>query len=352
MAVRKDVLDKLYEDIGRDRIEPAEKGQKRVASGNNATKRVDQIYDSLGFERISPAKSKAQNPYSTTKKTSSNTITSGSAKKPAASASRYNTSNALGALKKAADNYKPRTAGDTERRILNDQLKQNKSKNTSQILSEHRGLSLPESANRALKAINKASRNRVQVQPTVGQEAARQTRGESISDILERVADKADSAIFGEDSGRRTEGTSPTYKNDPDADHVIEETRRRQTTPGSDYDPTDMINSMGLDKDQQNEFWYRYAKDGRRAAVDYVNDIASEWAAEDRTRDEEAAERFAEEHPVLGSARAIVSPIVSAPLAAAGSTIAAVTGSEIDPNHPMFRGDVISEASSRRDISS
>lgn len=262
---------------------------------------------------------------------------SGSAIKPAASASKVTSGVS--------------TSGNVEQRILNDQLQQNRSRTTADILSERRGRTLPEvvgdSVGRVSDAIGKASQNRVQVRPTVGQEATRETRGESFNDILDRIGKKAETAVYGADSGRRIEGTGLTYRSDPEAQRAIERIRESQTAVGSDYDPTDMINSMGLDEDQQNEFWYRYARDGRRAAVDYANELASEWAAEDRARDEAEAERFAVEHPVLGSARAIVDPLLSAIPGAAVAAVAGITGSEVDPNHPAFRGDITGEASTR-----
>lgn len=262
---------------------------------------------------------------------------SGSAIKPAASASKVTSGVSA--------------SGNIEQRILNDQLQQNRSRTTANILSERRGRALPEvvgdSVGRVSDAIGRASQNRVQVRPTVGQEATRETRGESFNDILDRIGKKAETAVYGADSGRRTEGTKLTYRSDPEAQRAIERIRESQTAVGSDYDPTDMINSMGLDEDQQNEFWYRYARDGRRAAVDYANELASEWAAEDRARDEAEAERFAVEHPVLGSARAIVDPLLSAIPGAAVSAVAGITGSEVDPNHPAFRGDITGEASTR-----
>ena len=262
---------------------------------------------------------------------------SGSAIKPAASASKVTSGVSA--------------SGNIEQRILNDQLQQNRFKTTADILSERRGRTLPEvvgdSVGRVSDAIGRASQNRVQVRPTVGQEATRETRGESLNDILDRIGKKAETAVYGADSGRRTEGTKLTYRSDPEAQRAIERIRESQTAVGSDYDPTDMINSMGLDEDQQNEFWYRYARDGRRAAVDYANELASEWAAEDRARDEAEAERFAVEHPVLGSARAMVDPLLSAIPGAAVAAVAGITGSEVDPNHPAFRGDITGEASAR-----
>ena len=266
---------------------------------------------------------------------------SGSASKPASSASRNQNKVTSGV----------RASGNVEQRILNDQLQQNRSRTTADILSERRGRTLPEvvgdNVGRVSDAIGRASQNRVQVRPTVGQEATRETRGESFNDILDRIGKKAETAVYGADSGRRIEGTGLTYRSDPEAQRAIERIRESQTAVGSDYDPTDMINSMGLDEDQQNEFWYRYARDGRRAAVDYAKELASEWAAEDRARDEAEAERFAVEHPVLGSARAIVDPLLSAIPGAAVAAVAGITGSEVDPNHPAFRGDITGEASTR-----
>lgn len=155
-------------------------------------------------------------------------------------------------------------------------------------------------------------------------------------------------AIYGRDTGNRAPANAFTYRDDPEAQKVIEETRTRQLAPESDYNPTDLLASYNLNDDQQNEFWYRYARDGRRAAVDYLEGLNPDQWAQERELMEAQAEELAKENPVAGAAVAIAAPVVTAPVQAVGAAgnfiEGALMGRDIDPNDPSLRSSHVNDA--------
>lgn len=167
------------------------------------------------------------------------------------------------------------------------------------------------------------------------------------SPIVSNVVEKIGTAIHGADSGRRIEGNQITYRDDPEAISAIEATKANQLRPDSDFNPTDLLASYDLTDDETNEYWYRYARDGRRAAGDYLESLNSQKFAEEAELMERQTAELAEKNPAAAAAVAIGAPIVSAPqqlIGAIGTGINTLMGKEdIDPNDPMFRGSQVAD---------